>query len=159
VIEEAMSNFHRYFLIMPNLAMFELEMHDRIERGEGITADEMNSFCAQIFKDAYGEAMHLDKERIGIIWAQFGHLYVDYYVYQYATGIAGANTLARRILSGTPGAVEDYLGFLKAGASKYPVEVLKEAGVDLTTPEPVATAFAELADMVDLLDRLLGEIE
>lgn len=159
VIEEAMSNFHRYFLIMPNLAMFELEMHERIERGDGITADEMNTFCARSFKDAYGEAMHLDNDRMGIIWAQFGHLYVDYYVYQYATGIAGANALARRILDGTPGAVEDYLGFLKAGASRYPVEVLKEAGVDLTTPEPVATAFAALADMVDLLDRLLGEVE
>lgn len=159
LIEEAMSNFHRYFLIMPNLAMFELEMHERVERGEGITADEMNAFCARVFGEAYGDAMHLDEERMGIIWAQFGHLYVDYYVYQYATGIAGANALARRVLDGEPGAVDDYLKFLKAGGSKYPVQVLKEAGVDLTTPEPVSTAFAGLADMVDTLDKLLAEIE
>lgn len=159
VIEEAMANFHRYFLIMPNLARFELEMHQRVERGEGLTADEMNDFCAQLFREAYGEIMHLEQDRIGSLWSHFGHLYVDYYVYAYATGIAGAHALARRILEGQPGAVEDYLSFLKAGASMYPIEVLKEAGVDLTLPGPVKTAFGVLSDMVDRLDGLLTEIE
>jgi oligoendopeptidase F len=159
VIEEAMANFHRYFLIMPNLARFELEMHQRVERGEGLTADEMNEFCAQLFREAYGETMHLEQDRIGILWAHFGHLYVDYYVYAYATGIAGANALARRILEGEPKAVEEYLSFLRAGASMYPIDVLKMAGVDLTKPEPVATAFGVLSDMVDKLEGLLTAIE
>ena len=104
VIEEAMSNFHRYFFIMPTLARFELAVHEPVERGEGLTADDMIGLMADLFAEGYGGDMEVDRERTGITWATFGHLYVDYYVYQYATGISGANALARRILSGTPGA-------------------------------------------------------
>ena len=94
----------------------------------------MIGLMADLFAEGYGDGVHVDRERTGITWATFGHLYVDYYVFQYATGISGANALARRILAGTPGAVEDYLSFLKAGDSLYPVDALKLAGVDLTTP-------------------------
>ena len=100
VIEEAMSNFHRYFFIMPTLARFELEMHQRVERGQGLTADDMIDLMADLFAEGYGGEVHVDRDRVGITWATFGHLYVDYYVYQYATGISGANALAKRILSG-----------------------------------------------------------
>ena len=99
--------------------------------------------------------MHIDPERVGITWATFVHLYIDYYVYQYATGISGANALAKRILSGTERAVDDYLAFLGAGGSMYPLDVLKMAGVDLTTPEPVEIAFGVLAEMVDRLESLI----
>jgi oligoendopeptidase F len=156
VIEEAMSNFHRYFFIMPTLARFELETHQRVERGEGLTADDMIDLMAGLFGEGYGNEMHVDRDRVGITWATFGHLYVDYYVYQYATGISGANALAKRILSGTTGAVDDYLGFLKAGGSMYALDALNMAGVDLTTPEPVEVAFGVLADLVDKLDALVG---
>ena len=94
-------------------------------------------------------------KRVGITWAQFGHLYANFYVYQYATGIAGAHALADGVLAGEPGANERYLGFLKAGGSKYPLDALKDAGVDLTHPEPVEKAFAMLTDMVDRLETLL----
>ena len=97
----------------------------------------MIELMADLFAEGYGDGVHVDRERVGITWATFGHLYVDYYVFQYATGISGANALARRILPGTPGAVEDYLSFLKAGDSLYPADALKLAGVDLTTPAPV----------------------
>ena len=93
---------------------------------------------------------------MGIQWASFGHLYRDYYVYQYATGIAGANALASRVLSSEEGAVEDYLSFLKAGSSEYPLDVLKMAGVDLTKPDALDESFAVLADMVDRLEELVG---
>ena len=156
VIEEAMSNFHRYFFIMPTLARFELEVHQREERGEGMSADDMIGLMADLFAEGYGDGVHVDRERTGITWATFGHLYVDYYVFQYATGISGANALARRILAGTPGAVEDYLSFLKAGDSLYPVDALKLAGVDLTTPAPVEAAFEVLAGLVDRLEKLVG---
>jgi oligoendopeptidase F len=155
VIEEAMSNFHRYFFIMPTLARFELEVHRREERGEGMSADDMIGLMADLFAEGYGDGVHVDRERTGITWATFGHLYVDYYVFQYATGISGANALARRILGGTPGAVEDYLSFLKAGDSLYPVDALKLAGVDLTTPAPVEAAFEVLAGLVDQLEKLV----
>jgi oligoendopeptidase F len=155
VIEEAMSNFHRYFFIMPTLARFELAVHERAERGEGLTADTMIGLMADLFSEGYGGEVHVDRERVGITWATFGHLYVDYYVYQYATGISGAHALARRVQSGEEGAVDAYLGFLKAGGSMYPLDVLRRAGVDLTTPEPVEVTFGVLEDMVDRLEDLL----
>lgn len=156
VIEEAMSNFHRYFFTMPTLARFELDVHQRVERGDGLTADLLNGLMVDLFAEAFGGEMDLDRERVGIVWAQFGHLYADYYVYQYATGISGANALARRILSGVPHAAEDYVRFLKAGASVYPLDALKLAGVDLTTPEPVEAAFEVLAGLVDRLEAIVG---
>jgi oligoendopeptidase F len=156
VLEEAMSNFHRYFFIMPTLARFELEVHQREERGEGMSADDMIGLMADLFAEGYGDGVHVDRERTGITWATFGHLYVDYYVFQYATGISGANALAQRILSGTSGAVEDYLSFLKAGDSLYPVDALKLAGVDLTSPAPVEAAFEVLAGLVDRLEMRVG---
>ncbi len=156
VIEEAMSNFHRYFLEMPTLAQFELEMHKRVERGQGLTADDMINYMADLFAESYGEHAVVDRPRDGIRWATFGHLYADYYVYQYATGISGANALARRVLSGADGAAEAYVGFLKAGGSKYPLDALRQAGVDLTTPEPVEAAFEVLSGLIDQLDELLA---
>jgi len=157
ILEEAMDNFHRYFFIMPTLARFELEVHERIERGEGLSADDLIGLMADLFAEGYGGEMHTDRERVGITWAQFGHLYVDYYVFQYATGISGAHAIARRILSGEPGAAQDHINFLKAGGSLYPVDALKLAGVDLTRPEPVEAAFEVLAGYVDRLEKLTAK--
>lgn len=156
VIEEAMSNFHRYFFVMPTLARFELEVHQRAEHGEGLTADDMNALMADLFSEAYGGQVHVDRDRVGITWATFGHLYRDYYVYQYATGISGAHALAQRILSGEPRAVEDYLGFLTAGGSAYPLQALQRAGVDLTCSEPVEVTFGILGGLVDRLEELVS---
>ena len=157
VIEEAMSNFHRYFFIMPILARFELEAHQRVERGQGLTADDLIELMADLFAEGYGSAVQFDRQRVGITWATFGHLYADYYVFQYATGISGANALARRVLTGAPGAAPAYLEFLKAGGSLYPLDALKRAGVDLATPEPVDDTFAVLSGLVDRLERLFPE--
>jgi len=74
--------------------------------------------------------MHIDRSRVGITWATFGHLYSDYYVHQFTTGISGAHLLANRGLSGQAGAVEGYLEFLKAGSSLYPLEALCRGGFD-----------------------------
>jgi oligoendopeptidase F len=154
VIEEAMSNFHRYFFIMPTLARFELEVHQRLERGQGLSAEDMNELMADLFSEGYGSDVRVGRDRVGITWATFGHLYVDYYAFQYATGISGAHALAKRILIGEPGAVEDYLGFLKAGSSRYPLDALKDAGVDLTQPAPVEAAFSIMEGYIDRLEKL-----
>lgn len=157
LIQEAVGdNFFRYFFQMPILARFELETHERIERGESLTADSMIDLMADLFAEGFGPGFKMDRERVGMTWSTFGHLFADYYVYAYATGISGAHALSGRILRGEPNAVEDYLGFLKAGCSDYPLEVLKRAGVDLTTPQPVDAAFAVMADYVDRLEKLLG---
>lgn len=158
LIEEAMSNFHRYFFIMPALARFEFEIHRRVEAGQALTADSMIELMADLFSEAYGDEVDVDRDRTGITWATFStHMYLDFYVYQYATGISGAHALADRVLGGEPGAVEAYLGFLGAGSSGYPLDVLKAAGVDMTTPEPVEKTFAVLAGLVDRLEGLLDQ--
>ena len=95
-----MANFYRYFFIMPSLARFELEMHERVERGEALTADYLNELMADLMSEVYGAEVELPATatatRVGCTWAQFHtHLYSNFYVYQYATGIAGAQ-LARR---------------------------------------------------------------
>jgi oligoendopeptidase F len=110
---------------------------------------------AELIAEGYGGEVALDRERVGITWAQFHtHLYSRFYVYQYATGIAGAHALAERILAGEAGAAERYLDFLKAGGSRYALDALELAGVDLRTPEPVEKTFAVLAGLVDRLESL-----
>lgn len=156
VVEEAMTNFLRYFFQMPTLARFELEVHQRVQRGEGLNAQTLNSLMADLFAEGFGGELEMDRDRIGIIWAEFGHLYADYYVFQYATGISGANALAKRVRSGEAEAAQDYLRFLKAGSSVYPIDALKIAGVDLTRPEPVEAAFDVLAGYVDRLEQIVG---
>lgn len=157
IIEEAMSNYHRYFFIMPTLARFELDLHARAERGEALTATVMSDLMADLFAEGYGDDLAMDRARTGITWAQFStHLYANFYVYQYATGISGADALARAILAGEAGAVERYLEFLHAGGSRYPLDALQRAGVDLSAAAPVDAAFAVLANYVDRLETLLA---
>ena len=154
IIEEAMSNFLRYFFIMPTLARFELETHERAEKGEALTADSMMTLMADLFAEGYGKSVTFDREHVGMVWSTFGHLFSDYYVYAYATGISGAHALSRRVLDGAPNAVEDYTKFLKAGASMYPLDALKMAGVDLTTPDAVEETFAVMSGYIDRLEKL-----
>lgn len=155
IIEEAMSNFHRYFFVMPILARFELEIHERVERGEALTADGMISLMADLFREGYGPEVEVDKDRVGITWAQFPiHMYLNFYVYQYSTGISAANALAQHVLHDGPQAAEDYKQFLKSGSSIYPLDALKLAGVDMTSPEPVERAFDVLEGYVDRLENL-----
>jgi oligoendopeptidase F len=154
LIEEAMSNFHRYFFIMPTLARFEYELHTRVEKGQGLNASDMNNLMADLFSEGYGPEMHVDRDRVGITWATFSHLFVDYYTFQYATGISAAHAYANRILAGLPGAVEAYMGLLKTGNAEYPMEAMKNAGVDMRTPEAVEQAFEVVSGLVDRLESL-----
>jgi oligoendopeptidase F len=133
-------------------------VHERAERGEALTADGMIALMADLIGEVYGGEVEMDRERVGITWAQFhSHLYSNFYVYQYATGIAGAHALSERVLAGGPAAAQDYLDFLKAGGSLYPLDALRRAGVDLASPEPAEKAFAAMGRMVDRLERLLAK--
>ena len=156
IIEEAMANFYRYFFIMPTLARFELATHEYVEHGEALNAEMMIDIMADLFIEGYGDAVTTNRQHAGITWAYFPHLFNDYYVYQYATGISGAHALSGRILRGEENAVKDYLGFLKAGSSAYPLDVLRKAGVDLASPQPVEETFAVMSGYIDKLEKLLG---
>src|SRR5437773_6281899 len=161
VIEEAMSNFYRYFFVMPSLARLELEIHERVERGGALTADYLNDLMADLMGEVYGKEVDIsgaDRDRAGSTWAQFHtHLYSNFYVYQYATGIAGAHHLAERVAARAPGAADSYIAFLRSAGSMYPLEGLRMAGVDMSSPEPVQAAFATMADYVGRLEKLLPE--
>ena len=130
--------------------------HEMVEKGESLTADSMINLMADLFSEGYGDAVSVDRERVGITWAYFQHLFSDFYVYQYATGISGAHALSGRVLRGEPNAVEYYLDFLKSGSSAYALEVLKQAGVDLANSQPVEETFAVMSSYVDRLEKLLG---
>jgi oligoendopeptidase F len=156
LLEEAVGgNFFRYFFQMPILARFELETHQRVERGEPLTADSMIDLMADLFAEGFGPNFDMDRERVGMTWSTFGHLFADYYVYAYATGISGAHAFAGKILRSEPNAIENYLGFLKSGSSDYSLNVLKKAGADLTTPETVEETFAVMESYIDRMETLL----
>jgi oligoendopeptidase F len=155
ILEEAFSNFHRYLFVMPTLARFERELYERLERGGAITAPDLSSRLVALFREGYGGAVEIDEARLGSCWMNFGHLYAPFYVYQYATGIAAANALAKDVMEQGQPAAERYLEFLKAGSSKYPLEALKLAGIDMNRPEPVQRGFDVLKSMVDELEAAL----
>ncbi len=156
IIEEAISNFHRYLFVMPTLARFERDCHERIERGEALTADGMGQTLAGFFREGYGGEVEIDEARLGITWAEFRHLYAPFYVYQYATGISAANALAEDVRTEGAPAAERYLSFLKAGGSLYPLDALKLAGIDMTSPQPIQRAFGVLSKMVDRLAEIVN---
>jgi oligoendopeptidase F len=156
LISEAMDNFHRYFFIMPTLARFEFEVHDRVAAGKPLTADTLNNLMSDLFAEGYGDTMSDDRERTGITWATFGHLYRPFYTFQYATGISAAHALSEKIRGGKPETAENYLAFLRSGGSLNPLDALKLAGVDMTTPEAVEKTFGVLSSLVDRLEKLIS---
>ena len=137
-------------------AEFELEVNQLAQSGQGVTAEVCCDLYRKLNADYFGPAIVMDEE-IALEWARIPHFYYNYYVYQYATGYAAAIALSRRILSGTPGAVEDYLGFLKGGCSKDPIELLKGAGVDMSTPQPVNDALQVFDGLIDEMRSLMQD--
>ena len=132
-------------------AEFELAVNEMAQRGEGITADALCALYRKLNEDYFGPGMVIDEE-IALEWARIPHFYYDYYVYQYATGYAAAIALSRRILREGKPAVEDYLSFLKGGCSADPIALLRGAGVDMASPQPIAQA-------LELFGELIGEME
>jgi oligoendopeptidase F len=155
VLDEAFTYLHRYLLLMPLLARLEGAGHDRIERGGGLEADWLDERTLELLTEAYGPAVKLDPARDGILWAQFSHLYLNFYTYQYALGIAAAAALAGAVQREGEPAAARYIDFLKTGDSKYPLDAWRRAGVDMTSPEPVEQAYATLAELIDQLEMIV----
>ena len=156
VIEERMENHQRYLFIMPILARFELACHERVEQGESIGADWMNETLLSYYREGYGNEVAIDPERMGIVWARFPHLYANFYVFQYGIGISAAAALAGAIANGDTAARDRYLWFLRTGGGKDPIAALQDAGVDMTSPEPIRAAFKLLEGYVAKLEELAG---
>ena len=135
-------------------AEFELEMGRMSERGEALTADALCAKYHELNKLYFGPDMVSD-DGIALEWARIPHFYYNYYVFQYATGYSAAIALSRKILAEGKPAVERYLGFLSGGCSKTPIDLLKGAGVDMTSPEPVNTALELFGKLLDEMEELM----
>lgn len=135
-------------------AEFEHEIHVRDQNGEPLTADSLTEIYYDLNKKYFGKNVVSDEE-IGLEWARIPHFYYNYYVYQYATGYAAATSLANQILTEGQPAVDRYIDFLKAGSSDYPIEVLKKAGVDMTSEQPVLEALDVFEEKLNEMEKLL----
>ena len=139
-------------------AEFELLLGSLNASGEALTAQRLCEEYRKLNALYHGDDMVLDEE-IDLEWARIPHFYYNYYVYQYATGYAAAIALSRRILHEGEAAVKDYLAFLSSGCSQDPISLLKLAGVDLSTPEPVEQALCLFEELLTELETLCGEEE
>lgn len=136
-------------------AEFELKINEQAAKGETLTADGLNALYRQLNKEYFGEDIVIDDE-IDLEWARIPHFYYDYYVYQYATGYSAAIALSRRILSEGESAVKDYIGFLSGGCSKDPISLLKGAGVDMATTQPISEALKLFGELIGQMDELMS---
>ena len=133
-------------------AEFELYTHNALNAGEALTAADYSAKWHELNVNYFGPDMVVDED-IDMEWARIPHFYSDFYVYQYATGYAAASAFANAILEGKENAVEKYKGFLKAGGSKYPIDILKDAGVDMTTSEPLEATIHRFNELLDMLEE------
>ena len=138
-------------------AEFELIMGRHVAAGRTLTADLLCEEYKKLNELYYGPDMIVDDE-IAMEWARIPHFYYNYYVFQYATGYSAAIALSRKILAEGESAVADYLGFLSGGCSKSPIDLLKGAGVDMTSPEPVNAALKLFGELLDEMEELTAQL-
>ena len=135
-------------------ADFELQLHELVEAGKPVTAEALNSIYRSLIETYYGPDYTIDPND-EIEWAYIPHFYYKYYVFTYATGLSSGIAISERIRNEVPGAREAYLKMLQSGCSRPPLEILKEAGVDLETPQPIDAAMKVFSDTLDQLDNLM----
>jgi oligoendopeptidase F len=143
-------------------AEFELRMHEMAQRGEPITGDSLERLYLAITRRYYGHdaGVCVVDNYVAHEWSFIPHFYNDFYVYQYATSFTAAEALASKVLDGDRTATERYLSFLSAGGSKYPIDLLRDAGVDMTTDEPLTLTIAKMSAVMDEIEAVLdrGEV-
>ncbi len=135
-------------------AEFELMINQKAENGESLTAESLCEMYRELNRQYYGDDLIIDSE-LDMEWARIPHFYYDYYVYQYATGFSAAIALSQRILNEGAPAVKDYIGFLSGGCSKDPISLLKGAGVDMTSKQPVESALKLFGTLLDEMEELM----
>ena len=132
-------------------------MHELAQKGQPITGDTLAKLYLDITKKYYGhdEGVCLVDDYIGHEWSYIPHFYRDFYVFQYATSFTASEALAEKVKAGDPEATRRYLAFLGSGGSKYPIDLLKDAGVDMTTDEPLELTMKAMNRVMDEMERLL----
>lgn len=149
-VDDILATLHRQTMF----AEFELKTHELVEKGVPLTAEVLRKTYRELLELYFGSDMVFE-ELSDLEAFRIPHFYNAFYVYKYATGISAALALAKRVVSGGTKERDEYFMFLKSGGSRYPIESLKVAGVDMESPEPVQAALDEFAKMVDELENIL----
>ena len=154
LINQKLDDMRATLLRQTMFAEFELKVHNWAEQGIPLTPAMLKTEYRKLNEEYFGPDVALDEE-MDIEWARIPHFYYNFYVYQYATGISAAHALVDKVLSGGEKARDHYLTFLSAGSSRYPIDVLQLAGVDMRTPQPVEAAMRHFDELVTELAELL----
>ncbi len=156
-----LENLRGTFFRQAMFAEFELAIHEKVQNGEALTGTKLTKMYGELLRRFHGSAQGVVQipDAYTVEWAYIPHFYYNFYVYQYATSLAASAQLAREVMQGVPGAKERYLGLLKAGGSRYPYELLKEAGVDLATPAPYKALEAQMNWVMDEIEKIIARRE
>ena len=140
-------------------AEFELRMHELAQKGEPITGDALSKLYMDITRKYYGhdQGICIVDDYVAHEWSYIPHFYRDFYVFQYATSFTASEALAAKVKAGDADATRRYLAFLSAGGSKYPIDLLKDAGVDMTTDEPLELTVKSMNKVMDEIEKLLDK--
>jgi oligoendopeptidase F len=139
-------------------AEFELRIHEMAEKNQPITGEALDKLYLEVTRKYYGHDKNVCQvpDYIAHEWAFIPHFYYNFYVFQYATSFTASEALASKVLAGDPAATKRYLSFLSAGGSKYPIELLKDAGVDMTTDEPLQLTLKKMNAVMDEMEKILA---
>ena len=142
-------------------AEFELAIHEMAEKGESLTGDALNSLYDRITKKYYGhdQGICIVDDEVKAEWANVPHFYLDFYVFQYATSLTASSALSEQVLARDKGAEQRYRDLLSAGGSDYPVNLLKKAGIDMTTSQPFELMMKKVNRVMDEMEKILGKIK
>ncbi len=154
-----LDNLRGTFYRQTMFAEFELKIHQLVEQGEALTGDKLNEIYGELLRRYHGhdEGVMTINPLYNVEWAYIRHFYYNFYVYQYSTSFVASTALSQKILDGEEGALERYMDFLKAGSSDYSVELVKKAGVDLTSPEPYRATVKVMNDVMDQIEAILDK--
>ena len=156
LIENQLNNMTTTFYRQTRFAEYEQLVHEKTESGEALTPELLSDLYGDMYQKYWGKEMVVDKEET-FTWARIPHFYYNFYVYQYATSYAASQQLVSQIKSEGQPAIDRFLAFLKAGSSKYPIDVLKTAGVDMTSSKPILAVVNKMNELLDKMEELLAE--
>ena len=163
LIQKCPSLGNRY-IVSPNysrqtqFAEFELRIHEMVEKGTPLTGDSLSKLYLEIARKYYGhdQGICIVDDYVAYEWAFIPHFYYNFYVYQYATSFTASSALSEKVLAGEPGVTERYLKFISSGSAKYPIQLLKDAGVDMSTNEPLDLTMRKMNRVMNEMEALLG---
>ena len=140
-------------------AEFEKKIHEEVEKGKPLTGDYLSELYGDILKKYYGhdQKVCIIDDYVKIEWANIPHFYMNFYVYQYSTSFTASMSLAEKVMNREPGALEKYLKFISSGGSDYPINLLKEAGVDMTTSVPFEKTIEAMNKVMDEIETILNK--